>query len=78
MPLPIDSQESVFGMALSLSSKAMVRFRGEGQVARVTLPAVAQPQSRRLNPMLLLFAHFALTWAFVKAVDLQIVNGPST
>lgn len=78
MPLPIESQESAQGTAPSLSCKAMVRSRGEGQVARVTLPAVAQPQSRRLNPMLRLFAHFALTLAFVEATDPQIVNGPST
>lgn len=77
MPLPIESQESVQGTALSLSSKATVRSRGEGQVVRVTVPAVARPQSRRLNPALRLFAHFALTWAFVVAADPQIVNGPS-
>lgn len=77
MPLPIESLESEQGTAPSLSSKATIRSRGEGQVARVTVPAVAQPQSRRLNHRLRLFAHFALTWAFVEAVDPQIVNGPS-
>lgn len=43
----------------------------------MSVPAVARPQSRRLNPVLRLFSHFALTWAFVKAPDPQIVNGPS-
>ncbi|KAL7380576.1 hypothetical protein ABVT39_020041 [Epinephelus coioides] len=56
----------------------MVWSRGEGQVARVTVPAVARPQSRRLKPVLRLFALFALTGAFVEAADSQIVNGPSS
>lgn len=78
MPLPLESQESVQGTAPSLSSKATIRSRGGGQVARVTVPAVARLQSRRLNPVLRLFAPFALTWAFVEAADAQIVNGPSS
>ncbi len=78
MPLPIESQESVQGTAPSLSSKATIGSRGGGQVSRVTVPAGAQPQSRRLDTVLRLFAPFALTWAFVEAADPQIVNGPSS
>lgn len=76
MPLPIEPRDLVQATAPSLCSKATVRSRGEGQVFRVTVPAVARPQSRRLNLVLRLFAHFALTWAFVEAADPQIVNDP--
>ena len=77
MPLPIRSLESVQGTAPSLPTKTTVRFRGEGQVVKVTLPAVAQPQSRRLNLTSRLLVHFVLTWAFVKAANPQIDGQPS-
>lgn len=78
MPLPMEPQESAQGTAPSHSSKATVRSKGEGQVAKVTIPAVAPPLSRRLNLVLRLFAHLVLTWAFVEPADPQIVNGLSS
>lgn len=56
-------------MAPSLPSEATVRSGGEGQVVRMTPPAVAQPQSRRLNLVLRLLLYFGLTWAFVMVVE---------
>lgn len=41
-------------------------------------PSWSRPQSRRFRPVLRLFEHFALTWAFVEAADPQIVNGSSS
>lgn len=78
MPLPIESPESVQGTAPHLSSEATIRSGGEGQVVRVAKPSWSRPQSRRFRPVLRLFVHFALTWAFVEAADPQIVNGSSS
>ncbi len=40
-----------------VSAPSLSRSRGEGQVVRVTIPAVVWPRSRRLNPALRLFEH---------------------
>lgn len=78
MPLPIESP--VWGMAQPPSS--IFRSNDQDQRWRSSFqsgkPSWSQPQSRRFCPMLRLFEHFALTWAFVEAVEPQIANGSSS
>lgn len=78
MPLPIELP--VRGRAQPSSS--IFRSHDQDQRWRSSFqsgkPSWSRPQSRRFRPMLRLFEHFALTWAFVETAEAQIANGSSS